>query len=86
MNRARELPPMEQDRTLDEFQAALLELLDQPLAPDEILARLKTDEAFVPSREYVETFEPRMVEVAAELVKKWGRRSATTSDDSTDRS
>ena len=75
---------MEQDRRLDEFQAALLELLDQPLAVDEILARLRTDEAFAPYREYVETFEPRMVEVAAELVKKWGRRSATESDDSTD--
>ena len=60
---------------LADFQAALLELLDGPLTADEILARLRTDEVFAPYRDYIDTFEPRMVEVAAELTKKWGRRA-----------
>jgi hypothetical protein len=66
-----------QDERLSAFQAALLELLSQPLSPDELIARLRTDAAFAPFADYIETFEPRMVEVAAALVKKWGRLAPT---------
>lgn len=66
----------EQDK-LATFQAALLELLAQSLPPDEMLQRLKSDPAFAAHQDYIATFEPRMVEVAAILVKKWGRRSST---------
>lgn len=59
---------------LADFQSALLELLDQQLDAEQILARLHSDPVFVPYRSYIDTFEPRMVEVAAELVKKWGQR------------
>ena len=57
------------------YQAALLELLAQPLSPDELMHRLRTDKAFEAHRAYIESFEPRMVEVSALLVKKWGRRA-----------
>lgn len=65
---------MQQDDSLAAFQAALLELLDEQLSTDEILRRLKTDAAFRPFQAYIASFEPRMVEVAAELVKKWSVR------------
>lgn len=56
------------------FQAALLHLLAEDLPPEEFRRRLKSDAAFEPYQDYIATFEPRMIEVAAELVKKWGRR------------
>ena len=56
------------------FQSALLELLAQELPADVIERRLREDAVFAEFRTYVETFEPRMLAVAAELVKKWGRR------------
>ena len=58
---------------LAQFQAALLELLAQPISPEESARRLREDDAFAPFREYSESFEPRFLEVAAALVKKWGR-------------
>ena len=60
------------------FQAALLDLLASPLTPQEMLHHLRTDAAFDPYRDYIDTFELRMVEVAAALTKKWGRREAGT--------
>jgi hypothetical protein len=65
---------MQEDDSLAAFQSALLELLDEQLETGEILRRLNTDVAFRPYRSYVASFEPRMVEVAAELVKKWSVR------------
>ena len=56
------------------FQAALLNLLAKDLPPAELRHRLTADPAFAPYQDYIATFEPRMVEVAAELVKKWGVR------------
>lgn len=58
---------------LAQFQAALLELLALPISPDEIAQRLREDDSFAPYREYSASFEPRFLEVAASLVKKWGR-------------
>jgi hypothetical protein len=60
------------------FQRALLELLAEPLSPEEMMSRLRSDEVFAPYRDYIETFEPRFVEVAAALMKKWGVREAGT--------
>ena len=64
--------PHEECQELAEFQTALLDLLHQPLATEEILVRLRDDPRFAPYADYIATFEPRMVEVAAELTKKWG--------------
>lgn len=61
---------------IGEFQDALLELFAQDLPLTTIQERLNEDMAFAPFRDYVQGFEPRMLEVAAALVKKWGKRSA----------
>ena len=65
---------MADDPTLARFQAALLDLLSRGLPPAEIVSRLRNDPELAPFTDYVATFEPRMVEVAVELVAKWGRR------------
>ena len=57
---------------LAQFQAALLDLLDQPISGEAIHEALQTRPEFAAYRDYIETFEPRMLEVAAELTKKWG--------------
>jgi hypothetical protein len=65
---------MTRDEKLAHFQAVLLDVLAEPLAAEEILARLRGDETIREFHAYIAGFEPRMVEVAAELVKKWGAR------------
>ncbi|MFO0969116.1 MAG: hypothetical protein U0793_26475 [Gemmataceae bacterium] len=56
------------------FQAALLDLLSQDLAVEEVRQRLRSDAVFAPFQEYLEEAAPRMLEVALELTKKWGRQ------------
>ena len=65
--------PKTDEAELADFQAALLDLLAQPIAANEIARRLREEAAFAPYREYSASFEPRFLEVAASLVKKWGR-------------
>lgn len=60
------------------FQAALLELLHSDLPPAHIVDQLRDDPAFDAYRDWVDTFEPRMVETAAALVKRWARRESDT--------
>lgn len=64
-----------QESELAAFQDQLLEALLTCQDVDPVLA-LHQD-ASVPKAmvEYIETFDPKMVEVAAELVKKWGQHS-----------
>jgi hypothetical protein len=59
------------------FQAALLDLFAQNLPLQTVQQRLNEDEAFVPFRDYVQSFEPRMLEVAMLLVGKWGKRTSS---------
>jgi hypothetical protein len=70
------LPPESAIDQLGEFQGALLELLAQDLSLETLQQRLHEEPALAPFRDYVQGFEPRMLEVAALLVKKWGKRSA----------
>ncbi len=65
---------MPDDSNLAHFQATLLDLLDQGLPPAEITATLQNDPLLAEYAGYISTFEPRMVEVAIELVAKWGQR------------
>ena len=65
---------MPDDQILARFQATLLDLLSRGLPPEEIVGRLRRDPELAPFADYVATFEPRMVEVAVELVAKWGHR------------
>lgn|GEM_PF-1861611 len=75
-------PPIS-DEELARVQAALLEALHADLPPQEIVARLQSDPALLPYAEWVASFEPRMIETAAVLVKKWARRRTdpATSED-----
>ena len=66
------MPP---DDLLAAFQDALLDLLDQGLPVEAVRERLREDPAFAAFREYAAAIEPRMLEVAGELVRKWGRRA-----------
>ncbi len=70
------MPPS--DAELAAFQSALLELLAEPLSPAEIERRLRSDAAFEPHRAYIESFDLKMIEAAALLVKKWGRQTVET--------
>jgi hypothetical protein len=67
---------IERDEHLGKFQAELLDFLANQSSLDEIRSRLTSDEAFQEYQEYVSTFEPQMVEVAASLVKKWSVRKS----------
>jgi hypothetical protein len=70
------MPPESDIDQLGEFQGALLELLAQDLSLETLQQRLREEPAVAPFRDYVQGFELRMLEVAALLVKKWGKRSA----------
>ena len=63
------------DPQLAEFQAELLELLARSNAPADAMDALKAMKTTQELADYVAGFEPRMVEVAAVLVKKWGVRA-----------
>ncbi|HAY78876.1 MAG TPA: hypothetical protein DCY79_03630 [Planctomycetaceae bacterium] len=69
------------DKPLAAFQAELLELLDRSDDPDQILRQLQADSRWLPLGEFLADIEPRMLEVAVELVKTWGRRSSETGTD-----
>jgi hypothetical protein len=64
------------DAQLDRLQAALLDALDRGLSPADVIQRLQSDPQLAEFAAYLRTFEPRMVEVAIQLVAKWGRREA----------
>ena len=64
----------ENTRELADFQNALLSLLDSDLSAREMLQRLHTAPEFQAYQAYISSFELPMLEVAAELVKKWGHR------------
>jgi len=63
---------------LSQFQGVLLETLYRHQHADAILAALRAEPACEPYSDYIDSMEPRMLEVAAELVKKWGVRDDRT--------
>lgn len=70
---------MTQDEiALARFQAALLEQLATERSPAEILDQLRSSLELAPFREYIDSFESCPLEVAASLVKKWGRRATNS--------
>ena len=56
------------------FQSILLEKLSSQDDPDMLLATLQQEKLSPFLLDYIQTFEPEMVEIAASLVKKWGKR------------
>lgn len=65
---------MPETSPLLQFQDALLELLSSGKDHSEIVEILKTDPQFENYREYINQFDPDMVEVARELMGKWAQR------------
>jgi len=62
------------DHHLADYQAALLELLEEGLDAAELAARACEDPALAPFAHYIARFDARCVEVSTVLVKAWGRR------------
>lgn len=56
------------------FQSTLLEILATPADSTILLAQLQQIEFSHVWTDYIATFEPHMVAIAAELVQKWGKR------------
>ena len=67
-------PVLPDDPQLAHFQATLLDLLSRGLTPQQVIDHLQRDPQLADFQAYIATFEPRMVEVAIELVQKWGRK------------
>ncbi len=67
---------LEQDLTLALYQERLLAWLNSEMSSEHIIARLKDDSNLSIYREYISTFEPRMVDVAKQLVQRWGKTVA----------
>ena len=65
---------MADDLLLARFQALLLDALSRAKSADDVLVRLRADPDLAEYADYIATFEPRMIEVAIELTKKWGVR------------
>jgi hypothetical protein len=66
--------PQVDEHELARYQAALLELLARDLPTEAMHASLRENAAYAEFRAYVAAFEPRMLTVASELVKKWGKQ------------
>jgi hypothetical protein len=61
--------------SLAETQGEMLEVLSKDMTPQMVLEHLRRSELCCHYLDYIETWEPRMIEVAQELVGKWGRRT-----------
>ena len=66
----------EAEQQLADFQAALLEILDRFEDSAEILRELRALDLLPEYRDWVNSFDPAMTEVAALLTKKWGVRKS----------
>lgn len=57
---------------LFDFQGRMLDILHAGGPPEELLRQLREAAAGTEMEDYVGTFDLRMVQVASELVRKWG--------------
>ena len=60
---------------LERFQAILLDALATGESAEAVRVRLLESPDLAPFQAYVAAFDPRMIDVARELVKKWGRKT-----------
>jgi len=67
---------MTDDTELDDFQSALTELLARRLPVAQTMAVLAGDPAFAAYRDWVRSFEPRLIDTAAMLARVWARRDS----------
>lgn len=75
---------MIESEQLSHFQAVLLETLAKSRTPEDWLATLLASPSSAPFRDYVAGFQPPMLEVASELIHKWGRSSPIVEPDAQD--
>ncbi|GDY10764.1 MAG: hypothetical protein DWI21_04795 [Planctomycetota bacterium] len=68
---------MTESEQLSKFQAVLLDTLSESRTPEDWLTALLASPSSAPFRDYVAGFQPPMLEVASELINKWGRSSPT---------
>ena len=61
------------ERGLALFQSRLLQLLWEEDDPEAVRRALLGDSALAEFHGYIKSMDTRMIEVAAELVRKWGR-------------
>jgi hypothetical protein len=66
---------MAPDDELARFQAVLLDVLASCDAPSDLPSQIAQRDDSKAFGEYVAAMEPRMLEVAAALMKKWGKRT-----------
>ena len=59
-------------QALAAWQAALIATLAEGLPAEERRRRIQTDPAFRPFAQYMDGTEERCLDVASELVRKWG--------------
>ena len=60
---------------LARLQDRLLDLLDSDYTPEQIIEQLKSDPQLSSLHAYLDSFEPRLIAVGKELVRKWGRKN-----------
>lgn len=60
---------------LESFQAILLDALATGESAEAVRARLLAMPALAAYHAYIASFDPRMIDVARELVNKWGRKA-----------
>lgn len=61
-------------RIVSSFQSTLLELLAEDLPLDSVMEKLRSEKPFANFQDQIALWEPRMVRVASDLVKKWEKR------------
>ena len=62
-----------ENKRMEEFQDALVELLAGSSSPCVIMETMRIDDRFAEYRDYVKQFDPDMIEVACELVRSWSK-------------
>lgn len=71
------------DDELAAFQALLLDHLERGTDPELLQRALLEDPRAAPFSDYVRSFEPRCLEIAARIVQKWASRSQSPASSST---
>lgn len=73
-----------ESKSMEEFQDALIELLAGSSSPCVIMETMRIDDRFAEYRDYIEQFDPDMIEVACELVRSWSKWKTAAENPSDD--
>ncbi len=67
-----------EDLELAAFQTLLLDHLERGTSPEALVAHLSEHPDAIAFADYIATFDPRCVEVASRIVRKWAVRTGTS--------